>query len=103
GEPGNYVGDFLVGHRFARHVSTPVRGAQFRTASDNNRAQSLIANQGKKRIVRDGAALCSPASALAVAGCAVSLVNECASHSVARRIRRVGRWISCIENSALAP
>src|ERR1700688_3671806 len=56
GEPGNYVRNFLVGHRFARHVSTPVRGAQFRTAGDNNGAQCLIADQRQKRIVDDGAA-----------------------------------------------
>ena len=39
GEPGHDVGDFLVRHRLAGHVSAPVGRAQFRTARDDDRAQ----------------------------------------------------------------
>jgi len=57
GKPGNCVGDFLVRHRFPRHISSPVRCSQFWTPSDHNRTQALVANQREKRIIRDGACL----------------------------------------------
>ena len=53
GEPTDDVGDFLIGHRLARYVSTPIRRTQFGTAGDDDRAQPLIADQSQKRIVRD--------------------------------------------------
>src|SRR5436190_23662874 len=56
-EPGNNVGNFLVRHRLATDISAPVGRPQFGTASDDNRAQSLVANQRQKRIIRDVAAL----------------------------------------------
>src|SRR5260370_26646237 len=52
-EPRNHVGDFLVRHGLARYVSAPVGCPQFGTARDYNRAQTLIAEQGEKGIVRD--------------------------------------------------
>src|SRR5580700_5074323 len=55
-EPRNDVRDLLFRHRFARHVSAPVWGAQLRTASYDDRAQSLIADQREKRTIRDSAA-----------------------------------------------
>src|SRR5580704_12384156 len=103
GKPGHYVGDFLVGHGFVRHVSAPVWGPQFRAASDDNRAQPLIADQREKRIIGDGAAFWSSATARAVAGCAVSFVCDFALNSIARGFRGIGRWNASVENSPLAP
>src|SRR4029077_8368635 len=76
GEPGNYVGDFLIRHRFSRHISTPIGRAQFRTPGDHNRAQALIADERKKRIIRDSAALGSTTSTRTVARLAVGLIGD---------------------------
>src|SRR5260370_18905470 len=65
GEPSDYVGDFLVRHRPARHVSPPIRRSQLRAARDDTRAQPLIADERQKRIIRDRAAFAS-----APTGCA---------------------------------
>src|SRR6266404_9320023 len=67
GKPCNHVGDFLVRHRLARHVATPVGCPQLGTASDHNRTQSLIADEREKGIVRNRAALCASATGNAVA------------------------------------
>src|SRR5580700_2122753 len=53
-EPRNDVRDLLFRHRFGGHVSSPVWRAQFRAANDDDRAQSLIADQRKERTVRNG-------------------------------------------------
>src|SRR5580765_1688433 len=77
-EPRNYVGDVLIGHGLARHISPPVRRSQFRAPCDDDGAQSLIADQCEKRIICNAAALWSPVAARAMAGFAVSLVIDLA-------------------------
>src|SRR5258708_871572 len=103
GEPGNYVGDFLVRHGLAGHVSAPVWRSQFGTTGDDNGAQPLIADEREKGIIRDGAALWSSVAARAVARFAIRFVGKFASQSVARGLRRIGRRTGCVENSAPAP
>src|SRR5580704_17627834 len=44
-QPGNYIYDFLIGHRMSGSVPAPVGCAQFRPAGDHDRAQFLIADQ----------------------------------------------------------
>src|SRR5580700_1751084 len=83
-QPSNDVSDFLVRHRLAWHVSAPVGRSQFRPADDDRGAQPLIANQREKRIIRDGAAFWSAATARTMAGLAVRLVRGLALRRVAR-------------------
>src|ERR1700756_4737988 len=102
-EPGNYVGDVLLRHRFAGRVSTPIRCAQFGTAGDDDCAQPLIADQREERIICYAAGLWPPVTARAMAGFAVSLVSDLALGDIARGFRPVGRWMGCLKNSASAP
>src|SRR5262244_3846923 len=74
-KPGDHVSYFLVRHRLAGRIAAPIGRTQFRPASDNNRAQSLITNQRKERIVRDGASLGSALAGCPVAGCAILTVS----------------------------
>src|SRR5260370_29744142 len=82
GEPGDYVGNFLVRHKPARHVSPPIRRSQLRAARDDTRAQLLIADERQKRIIRDRAAFASASTACAVAGLAEGLICNFASLGV---------------------
>src|SRR5229473_8252444 len=66
-EPGNYVGDFLVRHRLAGHVASPVGRAQLRTSSNHDGVQPLIADQREKRIISNGAAFWSATARTAAA------------------------------------
>src|SRR5262245_32416744 len=55
GQPGHDVRDLLVRHRPSWHVPAPVRRPEIGAAGDDERAQSLVADQREERIVRDGA------------------------------------------------
>src|ERR1700728_1589898 len=43
-QPGNYICNFLIGHWTSGDIAAPVGCAQFRPASDHDRAQCLIAD-----------------------------------------------------------
>src|SRR5580704_1757013 len=103
GEPGDDIGDFLIRHRLAGHISPPVRRSQFRAPGDDNGAQSLIADQRKKGIIGDGASPRGSVAARAVTGFAVGLVCEFSARDDACRFRSVARWIRRTENSGTAP
>src|SRR5580692_12789319 len=47
-QPGNYIGNFRIGHWTSGNIAAPVGRAQFRSASDHGRAQSLIADQSEE-------------------------------------------------------
>src|SRR5260370_23205123 len=82
GEPGDYVGDFLVKHRPARHVSPPIRRSQLRAAREDTRAQPLIADVRQKPIIRDPPACASARTGWAVARLAESLIYNFGSLGV---------------------
>src|SRR5260370_20257760 len=82
GEPGDYVGVFLVRNSPARHVSPPIRRSQLRAARDDTRAQPLIADERQKRIIRDCAAFASAPTGWAVARLAEGLICNFASLGV---------------------
>src|SRR3989442_7763894 len=103
GEPRNDIGDFLVRHRLAWHISAPVGRPQFRTAGDDDRAQALIAHERQKRIIGNGAALWAAPASRAVARFAIRFERGFASLNVTRRFRNVRGRVDPIQNSGPAP
>ena len=74
-EPSHYVGDFLIGHGLARNVSAPIRRSQVRAARDDDRAQTLIADERKKRIIGDSTCLLTTVTTRAMARLAVGFIS----------------------------
>src|SRR5437667_8596369 len=103
GEPDNHVGYFLVRHRLATHISTPVGRPQFGPSSDDNGAQLLIADQCQKGIICDVAALRAALALCAVARRAVSSIGNFALPSVAGGLRGIRGRIGSVEDSWPAP
>src|SRR6516225_2889217 len=48
-EPGNDIGDFLIGHGPARNVVAPIGSAAIRTADDHHGAEFLVGEQSEER------------------------------------------------------
>src|ERR1700721_1145365 len=103
GEPRHYVCDFLFRHWFARDISAPVGSAKFGSTDNDNGAQTLIAEEREKYIIRHGAALRSTSAVRAVAGRAVGLEYDGSLLGIARRLCKVGRWVGSFKNSWFAP
>src|SRR5262249_48488056 len=102
-EPGDYVRDLLVGHRFAANVAAPIGCSQFGTAGDDVRPQPLVADQREEGVVGDGAAFWCAAAIRAVTGCAVGLVRCFPTLRVAWECCCVGWRVGAVQNSGLAP
>src|SRR5580704_17315374 len=97
GQPGNEVGDFLIGDGLARHIFSPIWSSQFRAPCDDNGAQSLVADKRKKRIVGDGTGLLTTATTRAMAGLAVNFVCGFASLGISGRFRQIRRQFDPLE------
>src|SRR5260370_34333721 len=79
GEPGDYVGDFVVRHTPARLVSPPIRRSQLRAPRDDTRAPLLTAEDRQNRIIRDRAAFASASTAWPLARLTAGLRWYCDS------------------------
>src|SRR6266852_1524119 len=93
GEPGDDVGDFLVGNGFAWNICAPVGSAEFGAAGDDDRAQALIADEREKGGIGDGTTFRSSVASRAVAGFAIGFVGERALGRIAGGFCRVRRRI----------
>lgn len=102
-EPSDHIGDFPIRHWLSRDVPAPVRRTQFRSARDDDCAQSLVADECQEGIVGYGAAP-GPAPAFsAVAGCTICSINNLAICAITRSFCRVGRRIAAVQNPLSRP
>src|SRR5262249_38318760 len=90
-EPGHDVADLCRSHRPAGDVAPPVGSAELWSSDDDRGSQSLVADEGEKGAVGDGAGLRAAPTTLTMATGTERLEDLGATGGIAGTLRGVGR------------